>query len=753
MATLSPTSRPAAGGAIDTGEILASLAFKTARLTIAALLVGSAAGAAQAQTTFAGQSYNDAAAARGAVAFGQNCGRCHGANLAGGEFGPTLTGASFTSHWQGQSGGALMTYLQASMPPGGAGSLPADTYADLAAYIMKANGAAPGAAGALTPAPAARVTRTGLETRAQPKDAEALRVEAARKAKLDAVRPVTDAMLAKPPEGDWLMWRRTYGVSGFSKLKQIDKSNVANLRQAWAWSLPVSQNETTPIVHDGVLFVTSAGTVQALDGATGDLLWQYVRPILPTNLNGGAQHRNKGMAIWGDKLIADTVDKHVVALDIHTGKVVWDHEVSGPDAPTDPENVKPQTFGVPIVADGKVILGVSLAIDTPSGNFIVALDANTGKEVWRFKTVAQPGQPGGDSWNGAPPSERFGGGLWTGGSYDPVRKLVFFGTGNTYDAGTLLLPQKAKGESNDALYTDTTLALDVQTGKLAWFFQHVQRDVWDMDWVFEQTLATLPVEGKLREVVLTAGKLAIFDVMDRATGQYLFSKDLGLQNLIVAIDPKTGKKTTNPALEPVSGKALLLCPSSAGARSWPTTALDPDSHIVYVPMVETCTDYTWTAKPPAEVAKGGLDMAYPARPMPNADGNYGRLEAIDLVTRKPVWTVRQRAGMTSSVLGLSSGIVFAGSMDRRFHAYDAKTGKVLWQTRLNASPSSSPITYEVDGEQYVAVVSGGGGAFDGAAKPFTPEIASPAAGMTVVVFKLPKAGAGKVKAGARHSLP
>ncbi|MGZ3369391.1 MAG: outer membrane protein assembly factor BamB family protein [Caulobacteraceae bacterium] len=722
------------------------MATKAVQLTAAAAIcagIGTTVAFAQNTGAFTGQAYNDDAAARGQVAYAQNCGRCHGANLAGGEFGPSLTNAVFAGHWQGQTGGALVTYVQTRMPPGGAGTLPADTYADLAAYLMKANGAAPGAAAAPTPAPAsARQTRTGLETRAQPKDAETLRVEAARKAKLDAIKPVTDAMLANPPEGDWLMWRRTYGVSGFSKLKQITKANVAQLRPAWSWNIPVSQNETTPLVHDGVLFVMSGGTVQALDGVTGDLLWRYVRPILPTNLNGGVQHRNKGLAIWGDKLIADTVDKHVVALDVHTGKVVWDHEIAGPDAPTDPENVKPQTFGVPIVADGKVVVGVSLAIDTPSGNFIVALDANTGQEIWRFKTVAQPGQPGGDSWNGAPPSERYGAGVWTGGSYDPSRKLVFFGTGNTYDAGTLLLPQKQKGESNDALYTDTTLALDVETGKLAWHYQHMQRDVWDMDWVFEQSLATLPVDGKPRDVVLTAGKLAIFDVMDRATGQYLFSKDLGLQNLVTAIDPKTGKKTTNPALEPVSGKPLLLCPSSAGARSWPTTALDPESHIVYVPMVETCTDYTWTARDPAAVAKGGLDMAYPARRPPDSDGKFGRLEAIDLVTRKPVWTVRRRAGVTSSVLGLSTGVVFAGSMDRMFHAYDAKTGKVLWETRLSASPNSSPITYAVNGEQYVAVVAGGGGAFDSAARPFTPEIDAPAPGVTVVVFKLPKA-AGK----------
>jgi alcohol dehydrogenase (cytochrome c) len=397
--------------------------------------------------------------------------------------------------------------------------------------------------------------------------------------------------------------------------------------------------------------------------------------------------------------------------------------------------------GGPIVARGKVIVGASLGITAaPGGDFVLALDADTGKEVWRANTIAHPGQPGGDSWNGAPVNERYGGGVWTAGSYDPKLNLLFFGTGNTYDAGTLLQPQPRKGESNDALYTDSTLAIDPDTGKLVWFYQHMQRDVWDMDWVFEQTLATLPVGGKPRDVVFTAGKLGIFDVMDRATGQYLFSKDLGVQNLVTAIDPATGRKTTNSALEPESGKAKLLCPSSSGARSWPTTSFNPTTHILYVPMIEVCTNWTWTARSPAEVAAGGIDMAYPPTLTPGSDGKFGRLEAINLDTRKVVWTNRQRATMTSAMLATGGGLVFNGAVDRRFRAYDEMTGKVLWETRLNASPSSYPVTYTVGGEQYVAVVSGGGGPFDGAARSFTPEIDNPTGGTAVVVFKLPKAG-------------
>ncbi len=230
-----------------------------------------------------------------------------------------------------------------------------------------------------------------------------------------------------------------------------------------------------------------------------------------------------------------------------------------------------------IVAKGKVIIGTSLGINTGGGNFIVGLDATTGKEAWRFSTIARPGEPGGDSWNGAPFEQRFGAGVWTSGSYDPARNLVYFGTGNTYDVGTLMLPQARAGESKDALYTDSTLALDPGTGKLVWHSQHMKRDVWDLDWVFEQSLLTLPVNGKPTELVVTGGKTAIFDAMDRATGKYVFSRDLGLQNIVTAIDPVTGEETTNPALEPEPGKTKLLCPNSNGARNWPTTAFDPAS--------------------------------------------------------------------------------------------------------------------------------------------------------------------------------
>ena len=681
--------------------------------------------------------------AHGRQVYADNCNSCHGDKLNDGQFGPPLKGAPFAAHWASQSPEALLTYITGKMPPSGPGTLGSAAYADVEAFILAANG--PGAAAAAerpeTPGGAAPPPGQPPEHKVSvvARDAVYTGEMARRKAKLDALTPVTDAMLKDPPASEWLIWRRTYGTTAFSPLKQIDKASVGALRNAWSWSLPLSENEITPLVHDGVMFIESGNTVQALDAANGDRLWQYVRPLADDLFNGRGW-RVKAMAIYGDKLYAPTADGHLVALDVRTGKLVWDAEVytkTEGDRRGQHEGVALHLDGGPIVAKGKVVIGVSLGVENArGGDFIVALNAQTGHEDWRFYTIARPGQPGGDSWNGHPVNERFGGGVWTAGSYDPDLGLVYFGTGNTYDSKTLISPRVEKGPWNAGLYTDSTLAIDVDTGKLKWHYQHMNRDVWDLDWVFEQSLITLPVNGKPRKLVVTGGKIALFDAVDRATGEYLFSKDVGLQNIVTAVDPKTGVKTTDPAMEPEAGKSKLLCPSSSGARNWPTTAYNPVTKILYIPMIESCANYIYMPRSDEETAKGGEDIGRTSALRPNADGNFGRIEAVNLETRKVVWTRRQRAPVASSMLATAGGIVFNGSADRRFSAYDEMTGKVLWETRLNASPSSSPITYMVGKKQYVAVVTGGGGAFDAAGHGLAPEIDAPGGGTTVTVFEL-----------------
>jgi len=712
----------------------------------AAWLVGTPAGA-QSLFDSGPVGFSAAEVARGRTAYIESCASCHGPNLNDGHGGPAVKGRDFKSHWRAQSPGALLTLIFQRMPPAAPGSLESRTYTDIEAFLLRENGGKAGTAmlaGSRAVAGAATATPRAGAARIDNEDATYQGVMAARKALLDKMTAVTDAQLRSPPAADWLMWRGTYATQSYSPLDQINRNTVHALAVAWTLTLPASQNEAAPLIHDGVLFVESGTTVEAVNAVDGSILWRYIRP-LPESLHNGSEARMRGLAIFEDRLYAPTADGHIVALDVRTGEVRWDHAVVSAE-----QGVRPGLFdgaffhisGGPLVARGKVIVGVSLGINTGGGDYIVGLDARSGAEQWRFYTIAHPGDPGGDSWNGAPTAERYGSGVWSIGSYDPDLNLVYFGTGNTYDVGTLLIPRAGKSLSNnDALYTDSTVALDADTGKLSWYYQHMNRDIWDLDWAFEQSLVTVPIDGKPTKLVVSGGKGAIFDAVNGANGKYAFSKDLGLQNLVASIDPGTGRKIIKPELEPQAGRTDLVCPTPTGARSWPTTAFDPASGYLYVPLVDNyCMDYSWAARGANEIAAGGQDMRLRSRPKPGNDGNFGRIEAIDLKTRQVVWTQRQRAPMASSLLSSAGGLLFSGARDRRFRAYDAANGKVLWETILNASPSSSPATYGVDGVQYVAVIAGGGGAFDAGARSLTPEIIDPPAGMTLWVFKLAAIG-------------
>ena len=552
---------------------------------------------------------------------------------------------------------------------------------------------------------------------------------------LSKLTPLTDAAMRAPAAGDWLMWRRTYDGQGFSPLKQVDRANAAALKPAFTWSLAISPNEVTPVAHDGVLFIASGGRVEALDGATGAVLWRYVRPRVSTAQATSSTVRS--IAVWDNLVIVPTPDRHEIALDMKSGKVVWDHEVV-PAAETGP-----RLSGGPIVAHGKVIQGVSNCNAVKGGCFIVGLDARTGNEVWRFQTLARPGQPGGDSWNGAPVDERFGGSVWNAGSYDPELNLVYIGVAQTYDAGTLLLPHPNKGESADGLYTDSTLALDPDTGKLVWHYQHFNREIWDYDWSFERVLVDLPTDKGVRKLSVTGGKIAIFDAVDRKSGQYLFSRDLGVQTLVKSIDPKTGKKIIDPKFEPVPNKTVEICPHAGGAKNWLATAYNAGSGALYIPLVESCMDFTWKPHSLEQTATGASDLDWLMKAAPNSDGKFGRVEAIDLKTGKVLWTRRQRAPESSSLLATAGGLLFEGSRDRQFRALDSATGKVLWSWGLNAAPSSTPITYSAHGQQYVAVVAGGGNPHDLTWRPLTPEIDTAPDGVTLWVFKVPATAAKK----------
>jgi alcohol dehydrogenase (cytochrome c) len=668
--------------------------------------------------------------AQGRQAYAAHCAACHGQNLNGGEFASALAGATFTQNWSGKSTDLLFDTLCSQMPPDNPGSLSKETCAQVLAFILERNGVQPASTELPTDenALAAMSIPRGATMRSAPMMPLSPLAPPILVVKLPnpaaTITSVTNAQLDNPPASEWLLWRRTYDDKGFSPLKQIDKRNVGNLRVQWAWSLPIGPNEATPLEHEGVLFVDSYGDhVQALNAATGDLLWEYDR-LLPNDVR---QRLKRNMAIYQEKLYVPTSDDHLVALDMRTGDVIWDQQLADYSKGW-------QVTGGPLVANGKVMQGI--AGQSPGGCWIAALDAETGKPAWKFYTIARPGEFGGNSWNGLPVDKRSGASVWTAGSYDPKLNIAYFGTGQTYDTGPMLHLVHEPGVTNDGLYEDTTLAFHPDTGKLVWHFQHIQNDQWDLDWAFEQQLIDLPVGGKNQKLVVTSGKMGIYEGMDAATGKFIFAKDLGLQNVVSSIDPVTGKASINPEVVVGDGKPHLICPHPGGGRNWLATSYDSETKILYIPLVESCMDLI----PASKGERGNLTSGYDwfIRPRPGSDGKYGRLEAFNLETKKPVWIDRQRAPQSTCVLATAGGVVFAGALDRNLKAYDAGTGKVLWRVRLNDVPSSCPISYSVGGKQYVAVVVGSGGPQTATFPVLVPEIQNPPAhGAAVWVFALP----------------
>jgi alcohol dehydrogenase (cytochrome c) len=672
-------------------------------------------------------SFTDAQATQGKAAYDRTCVTCHGPNLDDGEFAPPLKGVEFRIRWGAKPLDGLFAELT-RMPPAAPNSLGEDTYVQLMAFLARENGVLPGTR-ALSgetatlrgiALPAAIGGPSGGLTIGVP-----IPPAPSRSNPLDRLTPVTDLMLSAPADSEWLTWRRSFDAQGFSPLTEVTRENVGELRLTWSWALPNGPNEVTPLVHDGVMFVHAYGDkVQALDAATGDLLWQYSHR-LPRDR---APTVKRAIAIYGTRLYVPTSDAHIVALDAKTGRVAWDEAIADAKAGYG-------LTGGPLVANGKVMVGTTGR--APGGNFIVALDAETGKRAWRINTIAQPGENGGNSWNGLPLEKRNGASVWVPGSYDRVLNLAFFGPAQTYDTGPLRNRSDEANVTNDGLFTDSTLAINVDTGRLVWFFQHQPNDQWDLDWAFERHILPLQVGGTTRPVVVTGGKQAIFDVMEADTGKYVFSMDLGLQNVVTSIDPRTGGKVIDERLVPGDGATKFVCPHAGGAKSWLPSSYNPRTKMLFVSLVESCMDLT----PVAAGGRGSLStgVRWSLRPRPNSDGLYGRIQAINLETRKTAWTSRQRAPMTTGTLATAGGVVFAGALDRTFAAYDETSGARLWQTRLGDVPSNAPISYTVNGRQYIAMVVGNGGAQAATFPALVPEIRNPPdRGASVWVFALPE---------------
>ena len=562
--------------------------------------------------------------------------------------------------------------------------------------------------------------------------------------------PVTDTMLENPDPADWLMWRRTLDGWGYSPLDQVDRENVSELRTVWSQALVEGTQQGTPLVYDGIMYMPNPqNVIRARNAVTGEQIWEYRRELpqdLPSIIRDPARTRNQ--AIYGNLIIASSADDFVYAVDARSGKLVWETMIL--DFRINPAL---QSSG-PIIADGKIVSGRNCFSEGgPEACVITAHDARSGREVWRTRTIPKPGEPGNESWGDVPFERRWHVGTWMVPSYDPELRLVYIGTSVTSPAPKFMLG------SNDHqyLYHNSTLALDIDTGEMVWYYQHVV-DHWDLDHPFERILidtAVVPDPAEVswinpnirpgeRRQVLTGipGKTGIVYTLDRKTGEFLWARPTVIQNVVDHIDGTTGSVTVNPGvIFTASGQQRLVCPSSGGGKNWPPGAYSPLTHTMYFPLQNTCMSMT-ASEPgptfdfldsPGTIQKSRYGFRSHAQIAPGTR-YVGRIEAISVETGKTLWKYEQRAGVTA-LLTTGGGLVFGGDAAGVFRALDQNTGEVLWEVDLGSAVTGHPVTYAVDGKQYVAV-STGVSVVTGLVSRLTPEL-STGVDNTIFVFALP----------------
>ena len=556
-------------------------------------------------------------------------------------------------------------------------------------------------------------------------------------------KPVTEEVLANPDPADWLMISRTFDQHRFSPLNQINKDNVGQLRMAWTRGLPVGSQESTPVVYRGVMYMNvPGGNVQAVNATNGDLIWEYVRDY-PKEINPRAS-RHKNLGIFEDMIYFAAPDGFLVALDAQTGKVRWETK-------TDNGGI---TAGGILVADGKVLTNRTCPQGQREFCFIAAHDARTGKERWKFYTTAAPGEPGGDTWANMPVDQRAAGPWGLPGSYDPKRRITYWGIANPNPYTRLTRHGSHDAVSFSApanLYSNSTVALDIATGKLVWYYQELPGDDWDADHNQERILLRTLVNpdarhvkwrsselprNQEREVVVTVGEGGGLFMVERESGKFLWAHPFPYDNPDInmnEINPETGQTHVNvDKLFKKDGDKVLGC--FHNTRGLWSIAYHPKKNALYVPFQDQCLSMTANTKaktgwgPRVGVMRPGID--------PNKFMNLAR---IDLATGEMKVLYSQPQSSQASALVTDGDLVFWGDANRRFRAFDADSGKVLWETVVGGIVMTSTITYAVNGKQYVAILTGDGQSVTAGPLSITKKaMAPPVRGHnSVVVFALP----------------
>lgn len=532
---------------------------------------------------------------------------------------------------------------------------------------------------------------------------------------------------------DWPHYGGTQFSWRYSALDQVNTSNVKNLLPAWIFQTGDYSEYlgSTPIVADGVMYLISASArVFALDASKGTVIWQYRYPTPRPGIAGSHSDfiQNRGVAVSDGKVIFGTRDNFLVALDQKTGRETWKVSVD------DPKQCGCNNLAAPLIVKDKVIVGGNGG-DQAHRGYLTAFNVKTGRVAWRWYVVPGPGEKGNDTWKAD--SWRFGGGApWLTGSFDPDLNLVYWGTGNAaadfYDSDRVASGTNKSKDVN--LYTASVVALDADTGKLRWYFQEIPDDQWDYDSAYEVVLMDRQVKGQMRKVLVHMNKSGLTFMLDRATGEYLGSFNVPeISNWISGVT-EDGKLVGRN--EPELGKTKNFCPSTAGAKSWNSTAYSPKTGFLYVPAIEVCMDIT-PNDTKANEGRFYMNGDFPTRLPPNRT-TYSHVDAWDPVTGKRIWSMPYKFVLLSSMLATGGDLVFTGDPEGNFFALDARSGNKLWSFQTGAGHRGASVSYSVNGRQYIAVTTGfQQTVVGGAARGLFPE-ENFRAGSTLVVFALPE---------------
>lgn len=669
-------------------------------------------------------------AARGKIHYQQYCADCHALTLRGSGHGPELVGPNFLEAWGSRSSTELYQRIKNTMPPGGKPGLKQRAYIDLAAYVLQANNVSAGEAELQIETPWLIASGEPIEESSSAwqsfQSPDTIDVASQRQSQFvnqqaDGFKTVTRKTLAQPPAEDWLNWRRTADGQGFSPLHQINRENIHKLKLAWVLTMQPGSNQTTPLVRSGIMYLTHPGNiVQALNAADGELIWEYRYDYPPESKTLGGPTRN--IAVYGNKIFMATYDGALVAIDARSGEQLWK------TVKADYRKGFTHTSG-PLVANGIVVSGINgCERFVEEGCFVTGHDPDSGVELWRTSTIALAADPNNRSWGKMPPEQRGGGDTWIPGSYDAALNLFYIGTSQ---AKPWVAASRGMTALDKALYTNSTLALNPDNGELVWYYQHIGGETIDMEVGFERVLVDL--NG--RQLVVTVGKDGILWKLDRSDGKFISLAETINQNLFDTLDKDTGQVTyRQDIIDAGIGDSVSVCPGIYGGHNWQATAYSPQNNALIIPLHQLCAEMVGR-KVTLDAGGGGYGGDSRSFEMPGSEGKLGKLSAVDLVTMKPLWEHKQRAMFLTSVLTTGGGLAFVGDLDRYFKAFDVNTGKILWQSRLGAALHGFPITYAINGKQFVAVPTGMG-VFRALTASISPDIYQPEGGNALYVFEL-----------------